>query len=248
MHQSVFSLMKNYLFLLALLFTLSCSEDPEPNESPGLESFMINGNFNVNFLNANKDYDFSFRAYDDKNLKSYNLSLQDPDGNFRINLVDEELRGRELNISDTFNIPETSRAGQMDFVLSVSDFDGSSRSLSLRTNLIIFPPTLDLTTSKEVHQEGEKIYFSGSIRDGQDLESLRIFVHKEVFNGSPIDTIGEVFHLEFPGSSDIFFSPDSSHFIDLPDTMDFTSYKIDYRVVDGQGNYISQKAELPIRF
>lgn len=241
--------MKKLLSLLLLLNLLACTEEVEPaNEAPFLGNFRINNSLGINIIETYQAYILSFVSEDESNLDRYTLSISNPDAGESYQILDQEIRGKNISIMDTFEITGKSIAGGLNcsIELTVYDRQGLSRSLSQEVTLLKKGPTIQALTNKGTYNPGDDLNFVGQLRDNINLVGMHFFLYREGANNS-LDTIASL-QRSFPDSNDRVYNLTAQDYLQIDGQLPNDSYRLRYLVWDGDNNLSLKDEELVINF
>lgn len=230
--------MKKFFLIFSLFFLIACEAEEEMTDAaPRLSSYTVNDQLSFGSLIAERTNQLSFYASDDIGLKNYRLEVRDKACEVLVHIQTKPCQGRGSTIQDSFVIPSSLSARDYQLKLSLSDSKGAVSSLSKEFHLVVGPPSMSIRTDRSQYVPGNRVQFVGSVSDGEDLESLLIFIHRDEFVFDGLDTIGEVIYREFNGSNDTYYNLASTNkHIDLPNSMIIDTYKVVYILKDSDGN------------
>tara|TARA_R110002050_G_scaffold124793_5_gene244124 strand:- start:3312 stop:4043 length:732 start_codon:yes stop_codon:yes gene_type:complete len=228
-------------FLLALFFfsiLIACKTEEESATTPSLYNFKINSQLMIVKLHLHEDYQLSFTASDESNLKSYRLELIHEQKNENFLIRENDFQGRQVSVVDTFKFSNTAASLGKGYQLrlTVQNKAGLSRTLTQDVEVRDGRPLINVALQNpgNGYSANDAVYFRGTVSDYEDLLGFEIYLYRqEPRLNNP--RMGTILH-EFNGANDTLYTLGANDYFVLPSSLVIDNYALVYRLTDSSGN------------
>ena len=172
--------------LFIAVFLSACEKEETSNAAPSIQGFRVNDLTQINSLMMMGNYDLSFEASDDKEVRNYQLLAHSESGLSTV-LKEAPINSRVQTVKSTFEVPELASPGLYEIELKVFDSEGLSSSLKQNATITPERPILNIILPDgTLYEEGSDIRVTGEVRSTINLKNIAAVLTRD---GYPNDTI-----------------------------------------------------------